>query len=84
MGLLKKYQEANNRIIELQRPYRKAKADLEAPYQKRLVEEAISKLPEYMQAAWHTPADKRTDGQRLNVQQIEKTLTNDTLAHKID
>jgi len=81
---VKKYQEANNRIIELQRPYRKAKADLEAPYQKRLVEEAISKLPEYMQAAWHTPADKRTDGQRLNVQQIEKTLTNDTLAHKID
>ena len=82
--VVKKYQEANNRIIELQRPYRKAKADLEAPYQKRLVEEAISKLPEYMQAAWHTPADKRTEGQRLNVQQIEKTLTNDTLAHKID
>jgi hypothetical protein len=81
---VKKYRDANNRITELQRPFRKAKADLEAPYQKRLVDEAISKLPEYMQAAWRTPPDKRTEGQRLNVQQIEKTLTNDTLAHKID
>ena len=79
-----KYRAAVNRITELQRPFRKAKADLEAPYQKRLVEEAISKLPEYMQAAWRTPPDQRTDGQKLNVRQIEKTLTDDTLAHKID
>ncbi len=79
-----KYRAEVNRITELQRPFRKAKAELEAPYQKRLVEEAISKLPEYLQAAWRTPADKRTDGQKLNVQQIQKTLTNDTLAHKID
>ncbi len=79
-----KYRAEVNRITELQRPFRKAKADLEAPYQKRLVEEAIAKLPEYMQVAWRTPADKRTDGQKLNVKQIEKTLTDDTLAHKID
>src|SRR5204863_3259133 len=37
-----KYRAEVNRITELQRPFRKAKADLEAPYQKRLVEEAIS------------------------------------------
>ena len=79
-----KYRAAVNRITELQRPFRKAKADLEAPYQKRLVDEAISKLPEYMQAAWRTSPDKRTEGQRLNVRQIERTLTDDTLAHKID
>jgi mono/diheme cytochrome c family protein len=79
-----KYRAEVNRITELQRPFRKAKADLEAPYQKKLIDEAISKLPDYMQEAWRTPADKRTDGQKLNVQQIEKTLTNDTLAHKID
>jgi hypothetical protein len=79
-----KYRAAVNRITELQRPFRKAKQELEAPYQKKLVDEAISKLPDYMQAAWNTPADKRTDGQKLNVQQIQKTLTNDTLAHKID
>jgi mono/diheme cytochrome c family protein len=79
-----KYRAEANRITELQRPLRKAKADLEAPYEKRLVDESIAKLPEYLQAAWKTPADKRTDGQKLNVAQIEKTLTNDTLAHKID
>ena len=79
-----KFRSEVNRITELQRPFRKAKADLEAPYRERLVEEAISKLPEYMQIAWHTPPDKRTDGQKLNVQQIDKTLNNDTLAHKID
>ena len=31
-----------------------------------------------------TPPDKRTDGQKLNVRQIEKTLNDDSLAHKID
>jgi cytochrome c553 len=73
-----------NRIIELQRPFRKAKASLEEPYRKRLVDEAIAQLPEYMQAAWKTPAEKRSPGQKLNVQQIQKTLNDDTLAHKID
>src|ERR1041385_1640624 len=73
-----------NRIIELQRPFRRAKAALEEPYQKRLVEQAISQLPDYMQIAWRTPPEKRTEGQKLNVLQIQKTLTDDTLAHKID
>jgi mono/diheme cytochrome c family protein len=73
-----------NRIIELQRPFRRAKAALEEPYQKRLVEEAIAQLPQYMQTAWRTPPEKRTEGQKLNVLQIQKTLTDDTLAHKID
>ena len=79
-----KYRAEMSRITGLERPLRKAKADLEAPYQKRLMDEAISKLPEYLQTAWRTPPEKRTEGQRLDVQQIEKTLTNDTLAHKID
>ncbi|HKE21409.1 MAG TPA: PSD1 and planctomycete cytochrome C domain-containing protein [Bryobacteraceae bacterium] len=79
-----KYRAEANRITELQRPYRKAKADLEEPYRKRLVDEAISKLPDYMQTAWRTPSAQRTDGQKLNVRQIEKTLNDDTLAHKID
>ena len=41
-----KYRTEVNRITELQRPFRKARADLEEPYRKRLIEEAISKLPE--------------------------------------
>src|SRR5215813_5665537 len=71
------------RIEGLQRPLKKAKDDLEAPYLKILVEEAVSRLPEYMQIAWRTPAEKRTPGQRLNVGQIKKTLEDDTLSQKL-
>jgi len=71
-------------VTNLQKPLRKAKTEIEAPYRKRMMDELIAKLPEYLQAAWRTPADQRTDGQKLNVQQIEKTLLDDTLSHKID
>ena len=58
-------------------------ATIEAPYLKQLVDREIALLPEYLQIAWKTPADERTEGQRLNVAQIEKTLQNDTLRAKI-
>jgi mono/diheme cytochrome c family protein len=65
------------------RPLRQAKRDLEAPYLKQLVDKEIALLPDYLQAAWNAPADKRTDGQRLNVVQIERTLQMDSLRAKI-
>jgi mono/diheme cytochrome c family protein len=71
------------RIEAQQRPLKKAKTELEAPYLKMLVEEAVSRLPEYMQVAWRTPESQRTAGQRLNVQQIKKTLEDDTLSMKL-
>src|SRR5581483_4642272 len=71
------------RIESMQRPLKKAKSDLEAPYLKALVEEAVSRLPEYMQIAWRTPPEKRTPGPRLNVQQIRKTLEADALSQKL-
>ena len=71
------------RVEGLQRPLKKAKDELEAPYLKVLVEEAVSRLPEYMQIAWRTPAEQRTPGQRLNVGQIKKTLEDDTLSQKL-
>ncbi len=40
---------------------------IEAPYLQQIVDREIAKLPEYMQVAWKTPPDKRTEGQRLNV-----------------
>jgi Protein of unknown function (DUF1553) len=67
----------------LQRPLKDAKDKLEAPYLNALVEEAVSRLPEYLQIAWRTPAEQRTPGQRLNVQQIKKTLEDDTLSQKL-
>ena len=77
------HQAETKRIEGLQRPLKKAKDELEAPYLKMLVEEAVSRLPEYMQIAWRTPEDKRTPGQKLNVQQIRKTLEDDTLSMKL-
>ena len=71
------------RIDGLLGPLRQAKRELEAPYLKQLVDREIALLPEYLQIAWKTPAAQRTEGQRLNVIQIDKTLQNDTLRARI-
>ncbi len=71
------------RIDSIQQPLKKSQSDLEAPYLKILVDEAVSRLPEYMQIAWRTPESQRTPGQRLNVSQIRKTLENDRLSARI-
>ncbi|MGH9657086.1 MAG: DUF1553 domain-containing protein, partial [Bryobacteraceae bacterium] len=71
------------KIDGLQKTLRKAKSDVEEPYRKRLFDEALSRLPDYLGIAWRTPADKRTEGQRLNVRQIEKTLLADQTSGKI-
>ena len=71
------------RIDGLIRPLRQQKRELEAPYLKQLVDREISLLPEYLQRAYNTPPAQRTEGQKLNVAQVEKTLQNDTLRAKI-
>ena len=71
------------RIDGLLRPLRQAKREIEAPYLKQLVDAEIAKLPQYLQTAWHTPAAERTEGQKLNVAQIERTLQNDSLRNRI-
>ena len=77
------HQAEDERIDGLLAPLRAEKRKIEAPYLKRLVDREIAKLPEYMQMAWHTPPDERTEGQRLNVTQIEKTLQDDSTRKKI-
>ena len=72
-----------DRIEGLLKPLRAAKRSLEAPYLKQLVDKEIAQLPEYLQIAYKTPPDKRTEGQKLNAAQVEKTLQNDTLRAKI-
>ena len=71
------------RIDGLLKPLRQAKRDLEAPYLTQLVDREVALLPEYLQTAWKTPAAERTEGQRLNVAQIERTLQMDSLRAKI-
>ena len=62
------------RIEALQKPLRAAKTAIEKPYHQILIDREIAKLSPYMQEAWKTPADQRTEGQRLNAKQIEDTV----------
>jgi len=62
------------RIDDLIEPLAAKKEAIEKPYHDQIVAREVAKLPEYMQIAWKTPPDERTEGQRLNVVQIEKTL----------
>jgi mono/diheme cytochrome c family protein len=71
------------RLESLLKPLRQAKKDVEAPFLKQLVDREIALLPEYLRIAWNTPPAERTEGQRLSVAQIEKTLQDDTLRAKI-
>src|SRR5258708_4791222 len=77
-------QEAEvKRIDKLIEPLTKAKTELEKPHRDQLMQVFIDKLPEYLQIGWRTPAEKRTEGQKLNYIQIEKTLQADPLANRI-
>ena len=62
------------RIDALIRPIRDKKNAIEKPYHQQIIDREVAKLPDYMQLAWKTPPAQRTDGQRLNVIQIESTL----------
>jgi hypothetical protein len=63
------------RIDALQKPVLAKQRAVEQPYHQIIVDREVAKLPEYLQIAWKTPADQRTEGQRLNVKQIEDTLS---------
>ena len=54
------------------KPLRAKKNAIEKPYHEQIVDREVAKLPDYMQVAWRTPPDQRTEGQRLNVVQIER------------
>jgi mono/diheme cytochrome c family protein len=55
-------------------PVRQRKAELEKPYRERLLAAKRDKLADYIKVALATPPEKRTEGQRLNAIQVEKTL----------
>lgn len=64
----------NKRIDDLEAPHKTRRAEIEKPYRDAIFEEKVNKLAPYMQQAWRTSPEKRTEGQRLNARQIEKTL----------
>jgi hypothetical protein len=54
-------------------PLRKEREAIEKIYRDKLAAASRAKLPDYIQEALRTPPEKRTEGQRLNVIQVEKT-----------
>jgi cytochrome c553 len=72
-----KFKEEQKRIDGLQAPWTDKIKQLEQPYRDRLISEKKAKLPDYIQIAIRTPPEKRTDGQKLNATQVEKTLSID-------
>ncbi|MBI2688037.1 MAG: PSD1 domain-containing protein [Acidobacteria bacterium] len=73
---LKKHKDAVKAIEELQRPIRKEMRAVEQPTRDKIIAKRKSELPDYMRLALATPLEKRTDGQKLNANQVEKTLEN--------
>ncbi|MBM3814037.1 MAG: DUF1553 domain-containing protein [Acidimicrobiia bacterium] len=71
---VERHKAENKRIDDLQAPHRKRKTAIEMPHRDQIFEEKINQLAPYMQLAWRTPPEKRTEGQRLNARQIERTL----------
>ena len=67
-------QTERQRIDALIKPLQARKTEIEKPYHDQIVAREVAKLPEYMQLAWRTAPEQRTEGQRLNVVQIEDTL----------
>jgi mono/diheme cytochrome c family protein len=72
-----RFDEDQKRIDTLQAPWKEQLKQLEQPYRDRLTEDKKAKLPDYIQLALRTAPEKRSDGQKLNATQVEKTLTID-------
>ena len=71
---LAKHKAAVKAIEELQKPIRKDIRAVEQPTRDKIIAKRRAELPEYMRLALATPAEKRTEGQKLNANQVEKTL----------
>ena len=67
---------------DLTRPLKRELSALEKPYVDRLQKEKFDALPDYIKAALNTPAEKRTEGQRLQALQIEKAFKVDPMTLK--
>ncbi len=69
--VVRRHEAAETAINEAISPIKDKLTALEKPYREQLFEEKLDALPAYYRTAWETPADKRTEGQRLNARQVE-------------
>ena len=72
---VKRFEAEQKRISDLQTPWKEQIKQLEKPYRDRLTDAKKASLPDYIQLALKTPPEQRTEGQKLNAEQVEKTLS---------
>ena len=82
-GEVAAHRAETRRLDGLIRPRQREKRDLEEPHREKIVAAEVALLPRYMRIAWNTPEEERTEGQRLNVIQIERALQISDLRAKI-
>lgn len=68
---VREWERKTREIVAATTPLRKEISQIEAPYRRAQFEANSKKLPEEVQAAIHTPAEKRTPGQKLLAAQFE-------------
>jgi len=71
-----RHQAETERVNALIKPRKDELDALVKPYKDAWVAERKGALPPYMKEALATPLEQRTEGQKLNVIQVEKTLAN--------
>ncbi len=71
---LERWNAATEIIDNEQKPLKAELTKLEKKYRDMLKAEQVAKLPEYVKIAMNTPPEKRTEGQKLNAIQVEKTF----------
>ncbi len=64
----------NREIDESQKPLKMEREALEKHYRDQILAEKRSRLPAFLREALNTPAERRTEGQKLSANQVAKTL----------
>ena len=65
---------ASEGIDKEEKPIKSELSKLEKTYRDMLKAQQVAKLPDYVKSALDTPEEKRTEGQKLNAIQVQKTF----------
>jgi hypothetical protein len=69
--------KAETKVVEArQKPLKDELKSLEQPFRDKIIARRKASMPDYLRVALATPEAKRTEGQKLNVIQFEKSVEN--------
>lgn len=71
-----KFKADTKAVEELQKPLKDELKALEKPFRDKIIARRKATMPDYLRTALATPEAERTEGQKLNVIQFEKSVEN--------